>query len=260
MRATDILPALPEFAAPGRVAPSLRGKVDWQHAEIVGLRTETPRMLTVRLALPVWNAHVAGQHYMVRLTAADGYSAQRHYSVASAPADTGHIDLTIDRVDGGEVSGYFHTAARVGDHIEVRGPLGGFFAWAGDRPALLIGGGSGLVPLIAMLRHHRGEGRAQEVALDVVACVRTPEDLPYRDELTGDHVTVVHSRVAPPGRPVGRLTPEVLAPYAAQAVAEDREVYVCGSTGFAEAVGRMLTHAGVSPARIRLERFGDAVA
>ncbi|MEU8132763.1 FAD-binding oxidoreductase [Streptodolium elevatio] len=260
--AGSVLPEIPEFAAPGRVAPSLRGKVDWQDGEIVELRAETPRMLTVRLALPVWNAHVAGQHYMVRLTAADGYTAQRHYSVASAPGDTGHIELTVDRVDGGEVSGYFHGAARVGDRIEVRGPLGGFFAWAGDRPALLIGGGSGLVPLVAMLRHHRAAvpgSAAADVGVELLACVRTPEDLPYREELTGDQVTVVHSRVAPPGLPVGRLTPEMVAPYAARAVAEDREVYVCGSTGFAEAVGRMLTRAGVPPARIRLERFGDAV-
>ncbi|WTW94012.1 FAD-binding oxidoreductase [Streptomycetaceae bacterium NBC_01309] len=256
------MPELPDFAAPGRVAPSLRGKVDWQDGEIVELRSETAHMLTVRLALPVWNAHVAGQHYMVRLTAADGYTAQRHYSVASAPGDAGHIELTVDRVDGGEVSGYFHGVARIGDHVEVRGPLGGFFAWAGDRPALLIGGGSGLVPLVAMLRHQRAA--ASDVPVDVLACVRTPEDLPYREELTGDQVvrqqvTVVHSRVAPPGLPVGRLSPEVLAPYAARAVAEDREVYVCGSTGFAEAVGRMLTRAGVPPTRIRLERFGDAV-
>lgn len=263
------LPELPDFAAPGRVAPSLRGKVDWQDGEIVELRAETAHMLTVRLALPVWNAHVAGQHYMVRLTAADGYTAQRHYSVASAPGDAGHIELTVDRVDGGEVSGYFHGVARVGDRLEVRGPLGGFFAWAGDRPALLIGGGSGLVPLVAMLRHQRAA--ASDLPVDVLACVRTPEDLPYREELTGDQggqvtdgrvaghqVTVVHSRAAPPGLPVGRLSPEVLAPYAARAVAEDREVYVCGSTGFAEAVGRMLTRAGVPPTRIRLERFGDA--
>ncbi|WP_436774809.1 FAD-binding oxidoreductase [Yinghuangia sp. YIM S09857] len=261
------LPALPDFAAPGRVAPSLRGKVDWQSGEIVELRMETRRMLTVRLALPVWNAHVAGQHYMVRLTAADGYTAQRHYSVASAPDDTGHIELTVDRVDGGEVSGHFHDVARVGDRIEVRGPLGGFFAWAGNRPALLIGGGSGLVPLVAMLRHQRGRAAAashpaasaRDIPVELLACVRTPEDLPYRTELTGDQVTVVHSRTAPPGLPTGRLTPGMLAPYAARAIAEDREVYVCGSTGFAEAVGRMLTRAGVPPTRIRLERFGDAV-
>lgn len=255
--AAPVPPPIPEFAAPGRVAPSLRGAVDWQYGEVVGLHRETGDLLTVRLALPAWHAHTAGQHYMLRLTAADGYTAQRHYSVASAPGDTGHIELTVDHVPGGEVSGFVHGELAVGDRLEVRGPLGGFFAWAGDRPALLIGGGSGLVPLVAMLRHQRAAAPGTPVHL--VACVRSPEHLPYAAELTGDQVTAVYSRSAPAGLPVGRLTPDVLAPYAAAAVAEDREVYVCGSTGFAEAVGRMLTRAGVPATRIRLERFGDAV-
>lgn len=250
------LTPLPEFAAPGRVAPSLRGKVAWQNARIVELRPETSSLLSVRLELPLWNGHIPGQHYMVRLTAADGYTTQRHYSVASPPEDAGHIELTVDRVAGGEVSGYFHTVARPGDLLEVRGPLGGFFAWDGTRPALLIGGGSGLVPLVAMLRHKRRAGL--DTPLTLLACVRSPEHLPYAEELAGEHV--VHSRVAPEGAPAaGRLDAARLAPYAAQALAEDREVYVCGSTGFAEAVGRLLTHAGVPATRIRLERFGDAV-
>lgn len=261
MPATDpapsaALPPIPEFAAPGRVAPSLRGAVDWQYGEVVGLRRETGTLRTVRLALPRWHAHAAGQHYMLRLTAADGYTAQRHYSVASAPGDAGYIELTVDRVPDGEVSGFLHDTLEVGDRLEVRGPLGGFFAWAGDRPALLVGGGSGLVPLVAMLRHQRAA--APETPVHVVACVRSPEHLPYRAELAGDQVTVVYSRSAPAGVPVGRLTAEVLAPHAATALAEDREAYVCGSTGFAESVGRLLVRAGVPATRIRLERFGDA--
>ncbi|MCF2527895.1 ferredoxin reductase [Yinghuangia soli] len=251
----DLLPPLPEFAAPGRVAPSLRGRVQWQHAEVVAVRRETPGLRTVRLALPVWNEHVAGQHYMVRLTAADGYTTQRHYSVASPPGDTGHIDLTVDRVEGGEVSGYFHTVARPGDRIEVRGPLGGFFAWSGDRPALLVGGGSGVVPLVSMLRHARSVPGTAD--LHLVACVRTPEDLPYASELaSAPDVTVVHSRRAPTGQPVGRLTAETLAPHAAQALAEDREVFVCGSTSFAESVAKPLLTAGLPPTHLRIERFG----
>ncbi|MDI2125996.1 FAD-binding oxidoreductase [Yinghuangia seranimata] len=256
------LPPLPAFAAPGRVAPSLRGRVVWQQARVVAARTEAAGLRTLRLALPDWTAHVAGQHYMLRLTAADGYTAQRHYSVSSAPSDPGHVELTVDRVDGGEVSGFLHDVARVGDTLEVRGPLGGFFAWAADRPALLIGGGSGIGPLAAMLREQRAS--APDVPLDLIACVRSPEHLPFHADLTADqpysaaHVAVVYSRSAPPGGPVGRLTAAVLAPYAERALAEDREVYVCGSTGFAEAVGTMLTAAGVPPTRIRLERFGDA--
>ncbi|WP_439674102.1 ferredoxin reductase [Embleya sp. MST-111070] len=254
------LPPIPAFAAPGRAAPSLRGAVDWQRATVVEVRRETPNAVTVRLALPVWNAHVAGQHYMLRLTAADGYTAQRHYSVASAPDDEGHIEFTVDRVPGGEVSGFVHDVARPGDVLEVRGPLGGFFAWPGDRPVLLVAGGSGLVPLMAMVRHRRR--RALSVPLRLVACARTPQDLLYAAELAplpGEEHTVLYSRAAPPGypHPVGRLTPDTLAPHAAAAVADERcEVFVCGSTGFAEHAGRLLTSAGVPRTRIRVERFG----
>ncbi|MGW1997046.1 ferredoxin reductase [Embleya sp. NPDC001921] len=253
-------PPIPAFAAPGRAAPSLRGKVDWQAATVVEVRRETPNAVTVRLALPVWNAHVAGQHYMLRLTAADGYTAQRHYSVGSAPDDAGHIEFTVDRMPGGEVSGFVHDVARPGDLLEVRGPLGGFFAWAGDRPALLVAGGSGLVPLMAMVRHRRR--RALAVPLRLVACARTPEDLLYARELAalpGEEHTVLYSRAAPSGypHPVGRLRADSLAPHVAAVLADERyEVFVCGSTGFAEHAGRLLTSAGVPTSRIRVERFG----
>lgn len=253
-------PPIPAFAAPGRAAPSLRGKVDWQAATVVEVRRETPNAVTVRLALPVWHAHVAGQHYMLRLTAADGYTAQRHYSVGSAPDDEGHIEFTVDRMPGGEVSGFVHDVARVGDVLEVRGPLGGFFAWPGDRPALLVAGGSGLVPLMAMVRHRRRRGST--VPLRLVACARTPEDLLYARELTplpGEEHTVLYSRAAPSGypHPVGRLGAETIAPHAAAVLADERyEVFVCGSTGFAEHAGRLLTAAGVPTSRIRVERFG----
>jgi ferredoxin-NADP reductase len=252
-------PPLPAFAAPGRAAPSLRGKVDWQDARVVSVRPEGARAVTVRLALPVWHAHVPGQHYMLRLTAADGYSAQRHYSVASPPDDAGHIELTVDRVEGGEVSGHLHDVARPGDTMAVRGPLGGFFAWPGDRPVLLIGGGSGMVPLMAMIRHRRR--RALAVPMRVVACARRPEDLLYAAELAplaGERHTVLYSRLAPAGdpHPVGRLTAASLAADASAALAGDYEVFVCGSTGFAEHAGRLLTAAGVPTSSIRVERFG----
>lgn len=252
-------PPLPVFAAPGRAAPSLRGKVDWQDATVVAIRPEGARAVTVRLALPVWHAHVPGQHYMLRLTAADGYTAQRHYSVASPPDDIGHIEITVDRVEGGEVSGHLHDLARFGDTMAVRGPLGGFFAWPGDRPVLLIGGGSGMVPLMAMIRHRRR--RELAVPMRVLACARTPRDLVYADELAplpGERHTILYSRLAPEGypHPVGRLTAESLAPHAEAALAGDYEVFVCGSTGFAEHAGRLLTAAGVPTSRIRVERFG----
>jgi ferredoxin-NADP reductase len=251
--------ALPSFAAPGRVAPSFRGKADWQPATLVAVRRETARARTFRLALPVWYPHLPGQHYMLRLTAADGYTAQRHYSVASPPDDEGCIEFTVDRAEDGEVSGFLHDVARPGDLLEVRGPLGGFFAWSGDRPALLVGGGSGLVPLMAMVRHHRR--RALPVPLHLVACARAPEELLYAAELTGSAAdcTVVYSRSAPGGHPhpVGRLTADTLAPQAALAVAEDRELFVCGSNGFAEHVGGLLVGLGVPAVRIRIERFGD---
>ena len=258
VRADD--PPLPVFAAPGRAAPSLRGKVDWQDATVVSIRPEGDRAVTVRLALPVWHAHVPGQHYMLRLTAADGYTAQRHYSVASAPDDVGHIEFTVDRVEGGgELSGHLHDVARPGDTMAVRGPLGGFFAWTGDRPVLLIGGGSGMVPLMAMIRHRRL--RELAVPMRVLACARAPRDLLYADELVprpGETHTILYSRSAPEGypHPVGRLSAESLAPHARAALDGGHEVFVCGSTGFAEHAGRLLTSAGVPTSRIRVERFG----
>ncbi|MDX6328936.1 MAG: hypothetical protein QOI83_1319, partial [Streptomycetaceae bacterium] len=130
------------FAVPGRIAVSDQGAATWQPAVITAIRRETPRASTFRLAVPGWTGHLPGQHCMLRLTADDGYTAQRHYSIASAPDDTGHIELTLDHVPGGEVSGHLHSIARPGDTVEVRGPVSGFFAWTGDRPALLLGAGS----------------------------------------------------------------------------------------------------------------------
>ncbi len=150
--------------------------------------------------------HRAGQHYVVRLTAPDGYTAQRSYSVASPPddGDSDEIDLTVERLVGGEVSGFLHDSVEIGDEIEVRGPIGGWFVWD-DGPALLVGGGSGIVPVMAMLRHARATGRSG--LLRLVVSVRSPDDLYYRDEMTGPEVTVAYTRAAPAGwpRPVGRL-------------------------------------------------------
>ncbi len=223
----------------------------WQTARVIAIRDEAPRVKTFRLDLGAPTGHRAGQHYVLRLTAPDGYTAQRSYSVASAPDGGNELELTVERLEDGEVSGYLHDVVEQGDELEVRGPIGGFFVWE-DGPALLVGGGSGVVPLMAMLRLARATGRADLVRL--VASVRGPTDLYYADELPGPEVTVVHSRVAPPGsaRPAGRLNADDLAPL----VRPDATAYVCGSTGFADAASTLLVELGHPVEQIRVERFG----
>ncbi|MFF9059663.1 ferredoxin reductase [Streptomyces sp. NPDC101213] len=241
------------FAVPDRIAVSERAASVWQTATITEIRRETPYASTFRLAVPDWEGHLPGQHLMLRLRAGDGYLAQRHYSIASAPDDAGHIELTLDHVDGGEVSGWFHTVAAPGDEIEVRGPLSGFFAWPGDRPALLVGAGSGVVPLMSMVRHHRA--RRLAVPLRLLVSARSPEELIYAREY-GAETTPVFTRSAPAGTPVGRLTADRLAPLLAQRPEGGWEAYVCGSNGFAEHAARLLVAAGQPVDRIRIERFG----
>lgn len=231
-----------------------RKTLRWQVAHVLTVRDETPRARTFRLALAAPRFHLAGQHYVLRLTAPDGYTASRSYSVASAPDDTGEIELTVERLDGGEVSEFLHDVVVPGDELEVRGPIGGFFAWAGDTPALLVGGGSGVVPLMAMLRQARRSGRAD--LLRLVVSARSPDDLYYADELPGPEVQVVYTRRAPSGapRPVGRIAVADVAPL----VRGGEEVYVCGSPAFADAATAVLLEAGVPVERIRVERFGPS--
>ncbi|MGW5652094.1 ferredoxin reductase [Streptomyces humi] len=241
------------FAVPGRIVASNRAAATWQPARLVEVRRETARASTFRFAVPGWTGHLPGQHLMLRLTAADGYVAQRHYSIASPPADSGHVELTLDHVEGGEVSGWFHRVARPGDIVEVRGPLSGFFAWPGDRPALLLGAGSGVVPLMSMVRDRRL--RRSAVPLRLLVSARTPEDLIYADEY-GDETTPVLTRAALPGARPGRLSAAHLEPYLARPPAEGWEAYVCGSNGFAEHASRLLVALGQPVDRIRVERFG----
>ncbi|MGW0968847.1 ferredoxin reductase [Streptomyces sp. NPDC002516] len=241
------------FAVPGRIAVDTQTATTWQTATLTEIRRETPHAATFRFAVPAWAGHLPGQHLMLRLTAADGYVAQRHYSIASAPDDSGHIELTLDHVDGGEVSGWFHTVARPGDSVEVRGPLSGFFAWPGDRAALLVGAGSGVVPLMSMLRHHRE--RALDVPLRLLVSARSPEELVYGREY-GAETTTVFTRAAPVGVPVGRMTAAHVEPVMAEAPPGGWEAYVCGSNAFAEHASRLLVTAGQPVDRIRIERFG----
>ncbi|MFE9057949.1 ferredoxin reductase [Streptomyces mutabilis] len=238
---------------PGRIEVAGEVAARWQTATLTEIRRETPRASTFRFAVPGWAGHLPGQHLMLRLTAEDGYAAQRHYSLASAPDDSGHIELTLDHVEDGEVSGWFHRVARPGDRIEVRGPLSGFFAWPGDRPALLLGAGSGVVPLMSMVRHHRE--RALTVPLRMLVSARSPEELIYAREL-GAETTPVFTRSAPAGTPVGRMTAAHLAPLLSDPPAGGWEAYVCGSNSFAEHASRLLVASGQPVERIRIERFG----
>jgi ferredoxin-NADP reductase len=197
------------------------------------------------------SSHLAGQHYIVRLTAPDGYSAARSYSVASAP-ETSHIELTVQRLEDGEVSTYLDDVVVPGDELEVRGPIGGWFVWRGDSPVVLIGGGSGIVPLMAMLRLARRSGRSDLVRL--LVSVRRPGDLYYAHELPGPETTVIFTREAPPSwpRPPGHLEAEDLRPV----LLSGATAYVCGTSGFADHVTGLLTQLGVPDDHIRIERFG----
>ena len=229
----------------------------WRTARVVDIRPETARAKTFRLAMPHPVPHLAGQHYVVRLTAPDGYTASRSYSVASPPDGSAEIELTVERLADGEVSSFLHDVLVPGDTIEVRGPIGGFFVWRADAPALLVGGGSGLVPLMAMLRLARGPERADRAALvRLVASVRSPDDLLYADEITGPEVTVAFTREAPPGhaRPAGRVTADDLA----AAILPGATAFVCGSAGFADHITGLLRDLGFPIDRIRVERFGPS--
>jgi ferredoxin-NADP reductase len=230
----------------------------WQQGTVLAIAPETARASTFRFGLERPVRHRAGQHYVVRLTAPDGYTAQRSYSVASAPDDSGTIELTVERLDDGEVSGFLHDEVQVGDELELRGPIGGWFVWDGDRPAVLVGGGSGVVPLMAMLRLARASGRSDLVRL--IVSVRAPEDLCYADEIAGPETTLVYTRSAPPAsaRPVGRMGPADLDGIADRLRMDGATAYVCGSAGFADAASDLLVDCGASPDQIRVERFGPS--
>jgi ferredoxin-NADP reductase len=229
---------------PGRPTP-------WQDAVVTSIRQETPTAKTFRLRLGATSNHLAGQYYVVRLTAPDGYTASRSYSVASAPDGSAEIELTVERLAGGEVSNFLHDEVVPGDELEVRGPIGGWFTWTADRPALLIGGGSGVVPLMAMLRLARREGSAPARLL---VSARTPSDLYYAAELSGPDVTVVYTREAPDEwpRPPARLMREDVVAL----VQPDVTAYICGSSAFADAATELARAVGIDDDHIRVERFG----
>jgi ferredoxin-NADP reductase len=231
---------------------SQRAPGRWQIATVAAIKQETPRVKSFRLELPMWMPHLPGQHYDVRLTAPDGYRAQRSYSIASSPLDKGEIELTIDRLEDGEVSPYFHDVLVEGDEVEVRGPFASYFVWRGESPAVLLGGGSGVVPLMAMLRHRRLT--MPELPMHLVYSVRTPEDVIYADEL-GVEAVLTYTREAPSGWTghTGRIDREIIE----RGVDEPgATAFVCGSHAFVEAASKLLIGAGVAPERVRTERFG----
>ena len=233
------------------VAPRAPGR--WQIATVSSITDETPTVKSFRLKLALWMPHLPGQHYDVRLTAPDGYTAQRSYSIASSPLDEGEIELTIDCLADGEVSPYFHDVVEVGDEVEVRGPFASYFVWRGTDPGpvVLVGGGSGVVPLMAMLRHRR---RAlPDAPMCLLYSVCTAADVIYAAEL-GDDATLTYTREPPPdwSGHTGRLDAGLVGAAAAGAMT----AYVCGSNGFVETATRLLLDSGIAPEWIRTERFG----
>jgi ferredoxin-NADP reductase len=241
---------------------AVRGRLTWQLAEVVELVDETPRVKSIVLDLPDWPGHRAGQHVDVRLTAEDGYQAQRSYSIASSPEDD-HVVLTVERLDDGEVSPYLTDELRSGDRLELRGPIGGYFVWEASLggPLLLVGGGSGIVPLRAMLRH-RAAARST-VPARLLCSSRSLGDVIYRDELNRlaayDEVdirlTLTREWPAEWKGHRGRVDKELLG-QVAWPEGDGALTYICGPTGFVEATANGLVELGHDPTRIRTERFG----
>jgi ferredoxin-NADP reductase len=244
-------------------------KFQWQIAQVKAITQETPRVKTFTLQLPQWLPHLAGQHYDLRLTAEDGYQAERSYSIASPPEQTGEIDLTVELIDDGEVSSYLHDGIAVGDPLEVRGPIGGYFVWKdtmANTPLLLIAGGSGVVPLMAMLRHRARIGATNPTIL--LFSVRTAEETIYGQELRqlaneDAHFTLLltYTRQSPPEwsgykRRVDHvMLTDVLNQFTGQPIC-----FVCGPTLLVEQVANTLVDLGLPTDTIRTERFGPTGA
>jgi ferredoxin-NADP reductase len=242
----------------------MKHTLEWQIATVKAIRAETSNVKTFTLTLPAWLPHRAGQHYDIRLTAPDGYQAQRSYSIASEPERMGEIDLTVERLEDGEVSSYFHDVLVVGDLVEVRGPIGGYFVWDASLggPLLLVAGGSGVVPLMAMLRH-RGATQSR-VPTRLLYSSRTREDIIYFDELerlrsSNDGLEIFHTltRAQPKGWTgyARRIDNEMLGEVS-QLLGKSVQVFICGPTLLVEAAANGLVQLGIPSAQVRTERFG----
>ena len=235
----------------------------WQQARVTGVRPETQGAATLAFEIPDWPGHLPGQHVDLRLTAEDGYQAERSYSIASAPEQPS-VDITVEQIDDGEVSPFLVGEVREGDEIELRGPIGGYFTWHAEDggPLLLVAGGSGIAPLMAMLRHR--EAAMSDAPTRLVASARTRDDLLYRDELDriaarrdGFDLHVTLTRSAPPGwTGYTRRVDRALLEEVAWPAAEMPRAFVCGPTSFVEAVAEALVALGHEPGRVKTERFG----
>jgi ferredoxin-NADP reductase len=229
---------------------------DWRRAIVREISHPSSRAVILRLDVPDRIQHWPGQHYVIRLTAEDGYTAQRSYSVASPPSDP-LLEFYVERLEDGEVSSFLADVVEVGDELEVRGPIGGWFVWTADTPMFGVAGGSGVVPFVSMLRHAKHVGGADLMTLVVAA--RTLADLPYAEEFTDAAALIILSReaardAAPDGRnrPAGRITTADFAPV----LPTEGTCFICGSASFSGAVTEMLTGLGVDVHRIRIESFG----
>ncbi len=246
------------------VGAALQRRLIWRTAEVAELVDETARVRSVVMTVPEWPGHRAGQHLDVRLTADDGYEAQRSYSIASPPEAGERITITVERIDDGEVSPFLAGELRVGDKIELRGPIGGYFVWdvSLGGPILLIAGGSGVCPLMAMLRHRAA--RASAVPARLLYSSRSIEDVIYRNELdrlaadaSGLAIADTLTRAQPPGwSGYGRRIDAAMLAEFAWSPQERPLIYVCGPTPLVELVAQSLVQLGHEPARIKTERFG----
>lgn len=246
-------------------APAQPHRLNWAVAQIAAIRQETPRVKTLSLAVADWAGHLAGQHVDIRLTAEDGYQAQRSYSISSAP-EARHVEVTVEMVENGEVSPYLTGEARVGDKFELRGPIGGYFVWSAaiPGPLVLIAGGSGVAPGMSILRHRAGAGHAHPAIL--VYSSRDIGDVIYREELDAlaradASLRVIHTltRRQPPdwGGYARRIDAAMLAEIGVPALA-DPNVFICGPTGMVEGAAQALIGLGLHPRRIKTERFGPS--
>jgi len=242
----------------------MKPTLNWQIASVANIKPETTSVKTFTLKLPAWMRHRAGQHYDIRLTAEDGYQTQRSYSIASEPEREGEVDITVERIDDGEVSSYLHDALVNGDRVEVRGPIGGYFVWEAGRtdPLLLIAGGSGVVPLMSMLRHRAASRADNPTAL--LYSSRHFDDVIYYNELDGlsrangglkIFHTLTRSQPADWKGYARRIDEEMLREVAGP-LGRSAQVFICGPTLMVESAANALVKIGINANRIRTERFG----
>lgn len=237
----------------------------WQNATVTKIVRRSPGVSSFFFKLPQFLPFVAGQHVSVRLTAPDGYRAQRSYSIASAPEDTDHVELAIERLDDGEVSPFFHDVVEVGDEIELSNPIGGHFVWRPEDggPVLLIAGGSGIVPFVSMARHRDYAGSKAPMLL--LFSARTRQDLLFADELGAlrdrhdgfDMITTLTREAEPPdGVSKGRIGAATIAAALGRLPAMPKRIYICGANPFVENAAQDAIDAGVEPGMIATERYG----